>query len=222
MTAAEVELLRSGAARLGVQLDSPAVDRLERFLALLGVWNRRVHLTGERDMAMLIKKHTVDSLAVLSLLPSQGPVLDLGSGAGFPGIVLACVRPELDIVLVEARRRPTSFLREVIRAIPLRHARVLDIRAEEAAGQAELGGRAHAVVGRALRLDLFLGLATPFVAPDGVVIAMQTPRTARSAGTLATRHGLRMHEKRDYFLPGGESRCLLVFTRAPRGEKPVS
>src|SRR5207249_7268796 len=94
MTPADVGLLRSAARTLGVDVAHDALERLVRFLDLLAVWNRRIHLTGQRDLASLIRAHAIDSLAPAPHLPSTGLVVDVGSGAGFPGIVLGCLRSE--------------------------------------------------------------------------------------------------------------------------------
>jgi 16S rRNA (guanine527-N7)-methyltransferase len=213
MTPAEARIVAAGAGRLGVELEPGAVDRLARFLALLALWNRRIHLTGERDRKLLIENHLIDSLAVVPHLPEAGPVVDIGSGAGFPGIVLACVRPDLQFFLLESRRRPTSFLREAIRGIPLPGARVVESRAEEAARDPELSARAAVVVARAIRPDVFLAAAAPLLAPGGEAIAMQTPRTVHVAEVAATAHALHLARRHDYQLARGRARTILVFRR---------
>jgi 16S rRNA (guanine527-N7)-methyltransferase len=218
MTSAEARLIQSGARDLGVVLGGEALQRLGRFLALLGVWNRRVRLTGERDPETVIRQHALDSLAAVPSIPGAGLVVDIGSGAGFPGIVLGCVRDDLELALIESRRRRASFLREAARTIPLPGVRVLEVRAE-AAGERELAGRAAAAIARGLRLDAFLGLAVPLLAPGGVAIAMQTPRAAALAGKTGHDHGLSLTARHDYTLPGGGARSLLLFRR---GEIAVS
>jgi 16S rRNA (guanine527-N7)-methyltransferase len=212
MTPPEVRLLRVAAQKLGVEVGDDALHRLTRFLDLLGVWNRRIHLTGRRDREALLR-HTIDSLAPAPHIPRMGSVVDVGTGAGFPGIVLGCLRPDLEIALIESRRRRVSFLREALRAIPLTAARALEMRAEEAATAPELAGCVDVAIARALRLDLFLDLAVPLLGARGTAIAMQTPRTAILAPALAASHGLRLAAKHDYTLPGGAARSLLLFDR---------
>ena len=214
MTPRELAILGTGATGLGVSLDEEAVDRLDRFLALLVAWNRRLRLTGERSPDAIVRHHIVDSLAAIRLLPDVGPIVDLGTGAGFPGIVLGCVRPRLPIVLVDARRRPISFLREVIRALGLEQARAVQSRAEDLARTSELAGAARLVVSRAVRLDEFLRLARPLLAPDGLAVAMQTPRTATRLDDVARRHGLRVASVHPYELAGGRQRTLVSFATA--------
>ena len=211
MTPAEVRLLRAAARELGVDVSDDALDRLARFLNLLVAWNRRIRLTGQRSLASLVRAHAIDSLAAAPHVTSAGLVIDVGSGAGFPGIVLACLRPDLEIALIESRRRRASFLREAIRAVPLPAARALEMRAEEAATDPDLAGRAAVAISRALRLDVFLALAAPLLAPRGTAIAMQTPRTAGQAPVLAGEHGFRLAARHEYALPGGAARTLLLF-----------
>jgi 16S rRNA (guanine527-N7)-methyltransferase len=210
----EVELLR-GAGALGIEVDAESLARIGRFIDLLDLWNRRIRLTGDRDRRTLVRKHTVDSLAVLSELPARGIVADIGSGGGFPGLVLGCVRPDLSLRLIESRRRPASFLAEAIRTIPLPGATVIGTRAEDAGRDPAVAGRSDLVVSRAVRLETFLPPTMSLVAPRGLVIAMQTPGVevehARETGLL---YGLELSRHRDYRLPDGERRRLLVFSRA--------
>jgi 16S rRNA (guanine527-N7)-methyltransferase len=214
MTSAEARLIRSGARDLGVAVDDGALERLGGFLALLGVWNRRVRLTGQRDRLAVVRQHALDSLAAVPHLPDVGLVVDIGSGAGFPGIVLGCVRPDLEMALIESRRRRANFLREAARTIPLPRVRVLEGRAEAAARQGDVAGLAAVAIARGLRLDTFLSLAVPLLGPKGMAIAMQTPRTAALAEELGAGHGVRVAARHEYTLPGGGERSLLLFERS--------
>jgi 16S rRNA (guanine527-N7)-methyltransferase len=204
-------MLEAGARWFDVELLAAATDRIARFVALLGLWNQRIRLTAEADREAVIAKHVVDSLALVPFLPGSGTVVDIGSGAGFPGIVLGSVRPDLHLVLIESRRRRASFLRESIRTIPLPAATVLELRAE-AAAETALAGTAALVVARAVRLDAFLPLAAPLLRPSGKVLAMQTPRTAGAASRTGAS-GLHLSHRHDYTLPGGAARTLLTFER---------
>jgi 16S rRNA (guanine527-N7)-methyltransferase len=142
-------------------------------------------------------------------------VLEIGSGGGFPGIILACARPDLEIVLLESRRRKVSFLRAALRAIGLAHATALEMRAEEAAKDRTIAGRVHAVIGRGLRLESFLALAAPLLADSGEAIAMQTPRTSEGVTARARVLGLQLVRRRTYRLHRYGARTLLFFARRP-------
>lgn len=213
MTPAERIDLLANAGRLGISLDDQAIGRLGRFVELLETWNQRFHLTGDRDRGTLLQKHVVDSLAVVPELPPAGPVLDIGTGAGFPGIVMACARPEQEIVLLEPRRRPTSFLLDVVRTVGLPKVRVVEARAEDVARDPALAGRMSLVLSRAVKLEQVLDMAPPFLRGiDGVLIAMQSRSVSEQAAQeRAGSARMELLRVRDYQLPGGESRRLLFF-----------
>lgn len=193
-------------------LGEDALARIDRFLVLLDVWNPRIRLTGERDRAVLVRKHTADSLACLSVLPDSGRILDLGSGAGFPGAVVACVRLDLDVILLDSRQKAVSFLAEVVRTVPLPRARAVAMRAEDAAREPGIGGCQHVVMSRAVRMEVFVPLAKSLLAPGGLVVSMQTPRVeAKAAARIGKLHGLEVVQVFDYRVPSGESRRLIVW-----------
>jgi 16S rRNA (guanine527-N7)-methyltransferase len=199
------------AGAFGTSLSEDDLRRLDRYLDLLDVWNPRLRLTGERDRSRLIRKHVADSLACVALVPEGGSLMDIGSGAGFPGGVVACVRPDADVTLLDARERPVSFLREAIRTVPLPRTRAVVARAEEAAADPALAGRQDVVTSRAIRFDVFARIGRPFVRPGGRLVAMQTPATNRAAAdTVARSVGLTVLDLRDYRLPDGEARRLVV------------
>ena len=205
----EAAVIRAAASGLGLDMDAAALERVLRFSETLATWNRRLRLTGDQDRVRIAEHHIADSLAVVTLLPDAGPAVDIGSGQGFPGIILGCMRPDLELILIESRRRRANFLRDAIRRIPLVHATVLEERAESVAGR--VTGLARFVVARALRLDVFLDLARPLLAPDGRAVAMRSEHGRRAAAETAARARFRVCEERRYTLPDGSSRVLVVF-----------
>lgn len=105
-------------------------ERLARHLELLMRWNRAVSLTSVRTPEEMVRRHVAESLCCAAALPGCGSVLDLGSGAGFPGIPVQLARPELQVTLAESHGKKAAFLREVIRELGLR-AEVFAGRAQE-------------------------------------------------------------------------------------------
>ena len=190
----------------------PETQRAELMPSLLELWNRSLRLTGERDPKVLLGKHAADSLAC-AVLPGAGArVLDIGTGAGFPGAVIGCVRPDVEVTLLDSRERPISFLAEVIRSVPLPNARAVVLRAEDAARTPSMAGTFDLVTSRAVRLDQFLALAKPLVASGGRIVSMQAPATTDALAAAAGRDsGLVLGEIRDYELPAGDPRRLVIF-----------
>ena len=195
----------------GLDLSPLDLERIDRFLELLELWNERLRLTGERDRATLLRKHVVDALACVPLIPANASFLDVGTGGGLPGAVIACVRPDLETTLLDSRQRPISFLNEVIRTVPLARTRALAMRAEDAAVDPSIAGRADVATARAVRMDTFFSIVRPLLAPGGRAISMQTPATTpEQAAAIAERHGFRLLETRDYDLPNEDQRRLIV------------
>lgn len=114
----DADTLRNGALALGVALDSRSVTRLLSFARLLERWNKAFNLVSRKDIDRLVTRHLLDSLSVLPWL--HGPrVMDLGTGAGLPGIPLAIARPDLSFTLVDRSDRKIRFLAQVIGELDL-------------------------------------------------------------------------------------------------------
>jgi 16S rRNA (guanine527-N7)-methyltransferase len=206
------ELADYSRTAFGLELDADACARIVRFLDLLEVWNRTQRLTGERDRRVLLGKHVADSLACASIPKAGERVLDIGTGAGFPGAVIACVRPDVDVTLLDSRERSISFLGEVIRSIQLPRVEAVTMRAEEAARTPSMAGSYGLVTSRAVRLDQVLPAAKSLISPGGRIVSMQAPKTTESmARSCADEAGVAFRELRDYHLPEGEPRRLVIF-----------
>jgi 16S rRNA (guanine527-N7)-methyltransferase len=179
---------RDGLAALG--LDSPVADRLTRYLDLLASWSRRVNLTGARTPGERLARLVAPVLPVAPLLV-PGRLLDIGSGNGSPGLVLALLRDDLAVTLLEPRQRRWAFLREAARAGGRPDVEVLRVRHDGYAGP-----RVQTVTLRALALPLAALL--PLVAPGGRVVVWGCPSEGHPAfladPSLAgeARHGYRL------------------------------
>lgn len=114
-----------GASSLGISMSARQLDQFMHYLILLQKWNRVINLTGIHSWREIIVKHFLDSLTLLPHLPEESKILDLGSGAGFPGLPIKIVRPFQEITLSEASAKKVSFLNEVVRHLGLSDTRVL-------------------------------------------------------------------------------------------------
>ncbi|MGB3460878.1 16S rRNA (guanine(527)-N(7))-methyltransferase RsmG [Rhodanobacter lindaniclasticus] len=162
--------LEQGIAALGLQLPTEAVPRLLDYLALLERWNAAYNLTAVRDPAEMVTRHLLDSLAILPFV--QGSTLvDLGTGPGLPGIVLAIAAPGRQILLVDSNGKKVRFLREAIRSLKLEGVRAEQSRVEDVAGQFDC------VTARAFAsLADMLAWGGHLLAPDGIWLAMKGKR----------------------------------------------
>lgn len=124
------ELLRQGVAGLGLSLPAGAFVQLSDYLALLMKWNRVYNLTAIRDEGMLVTHHLLDSLAVVPYVP-PGSLVDVGSGAGLPGIPVAIACPERTIAVLDSNQKKSAFLTQVVAELGLHNTRVINQRAQD-------------------------------------------------------------------------------------------
>ena len=159
--------LAAGLAVLGLDLPDNAQQQLLAFRDLLLKWNKTYNLTALRDPEQAISNHLLDSLAILPNI-GDGPLLDVGSGGGLPGIALAIARPDLAVTLVDTVQKKASFLQQVAIELGLKNVTVHHVRVEKMAGQfAQICARAFA------ELAVFVGLTRHLLAPGGRWLAMK-------------------------------------------------
>lgn len=206
--------LRTGAAALGLRLDSEQSERLYRYFQELSRWSKKVNLVS-RSMAaeQIVEKHFVDSLALLKLFPPPGgKLLDIGSGAGFPGLVCKAVRTDMTVHLVEPRLKRVSFLRYVIRLLQLADIEVHATRLEDTQIPQELCF--DWIVSRAVTdISEFLLLCDRFKKVGSSVVCMKGPGYCDEFDEINERgNGWHLSAAQEYRLPfSGARRVLLVF-----------
>ncbi len=212
-------LIRQGLPRLGVDgLDEGLPGRLAAYAQELLKWNERVNLTAITEPGQVVEKHLLDSLAALPELDATGArrVLDLGAGAGLPGLVWALARPALELTLVDAVAKKVSFMKATAARLglaPRVRAVHLHLRG---APDAEGLPRAELVASRAfMDLEAWLAMASPYVTSDGVILAM-TGRHASEAEyqRVSAVSRCRRVSVRQFHLPlSGDERGVSVWRR---------
>jgi 16S rRNA (guanine527-N7)-methyltransferase len=152
------------------QVFGPATAAAEHYARLLAGPAVKRGLIGPREVPRLWERHLLNSAAVAELVPHPCSLVDLGSGAGLPGIVLALLLPDVTVTLLEPMLRRVTFLEECVHALGLANTQVCRARAEELAGQLS----ADVVTARAVApLDRLAGLALGLVRPGGTVLAIK-------------------------------------------------
>jgi len=195
-----LEALEAGAeAILGRVLTQRERDDFGKYLALLIQWQKAHRLVGSADPMWIVEHLFLDSLLFLKLLPvSPRTLADLGSGAGLPGLPIKIVRRDIEVVLIESRRRRAMFLTSAVRAMKLESVRVLEGRVED--HMSELRGAFDAVVMRcAGDIEVMIPAAAELVSDHGIVIASGPPRPKPlSAGEWVTVPGVRRGTSRRF------------------------
>ncbi len=175
MTPEGEELLRTGTAELGLNIQTH-LETFSRFQAILQDASTRTNLTALHQERDIVLKHFVDSLTCLrgGHLTGALTVLDLGTGAGFPGLPLAIVQPELQVSLLDATRRKIEFVNSTIEALGLQNARGVVGRAETTGRDPGMRGHHDRVVTRAVSaLPVLIELALPLLQIGGLLVAQK-------------------------------------------------
>lgn len=161
--------LEQGAAALGLELGVVTRDKLLAYIELIAKWNKVYNLTAVRERDAMVVQHVLDSLAVSPHLAGE-TLIDVGAGAGLPGVPLAVLRPQLAVTLLDSSQKKASFLKQVQIELGLTNLSVVCDRAERFAPAAPY----DIVVSRAFaRLDQFITIAGHLCAPCGVLAAMK-------------------------------------------------
>ena len=126
------DTIRRALSAFGVTVDNKQVALIQMYMKILGHWNEKLNLTAIRDPLEILHRHFCESMFAAVAVPIEiGRLADIGTGAGFPGIPLKILRPELELFLVESNIKKGTFLAEVLRELELSVARVLISRYEE-------------------------------------------------------------------------------------------
>lgn len=174
MDASAKRALRDGAAMLGLNLDDRLLQSLSRYLDLLLLWNRRINLTAIREPGQIVEKHFLDSLAVAAHVPPNArTIMDVGSGAGFPGAVIALARPSLEVVLVEPSHKKAAFLQALRRELPCPLLLVVADRIEHVMTAPGFEPVDVAVSRATFELPRWLEIGRGLVKPGGIVLGME-------------------------------------------------
>lgn len=170
--------LATGVATLGCGLEPAQQDQLLAYIALLEKWNKAFNLTAVRDPAEMVTRHVLDSLAVLPFLSDQS-TLDVGTGPGIPGIILAIARPDQHFTLLDSNGKKTRFVRQARRELGLDNVEVVHGRVEQYRTQpGQIICRAFA------SLTDMLSLMAPVIGPVTRVLAMKAATTEAEMATL--------------------------------------
>ncbi len=217
------ELLCRGFQRIGIELTPAQHKAFEVYLSELRRWASQTNLTGLRSDEAIIREGFLRSLAYRAAFEPTPPVkaIDVGSGAGFPGLVLKIAYPGIDIVLLEPRRKRATFLRSTIRRLGLVGVQCIQARVEELCGTPEHQGSYDAAFARAVGpVPDVARMVEPLLKPDGRLILQagqeardSLPSLCRLLAALGLSASIREVPAPD---TGTPPTCLVVLERADR------
>lgn len=207
-------ILRRASAQIGVTLDESQLGLFRTYETEILFWNRKVNLISHKSEFDIPIRHFIDSLTLAEFVPAGSSLLDIGTGAGFPGVPLKILDPSIRLILVESNSRKVSFLRELCRKLDL-EVKILNTRVEDL-GE-EYRSACDIVVSRAgLRLPELLKKGAFFAAPGGRIIAMKGGESREEEDLpegFIHRLGLALSGTRQLRLPiTGDGRKILIFS----------
>ncbi len=200
------DLILEKTSLAGIVLTQNQVRLLCRHIELMLSWNTRLNLTRITALEEIIIKHLLDSILPARSLPSHGHALDVGTGAGFPGIPLKIVRPDLEMVLLDASRKKVSFLVATTAALGLQGVRALHGRWEQFSRLEENKDKFQLITMRAVKLEPehLSTLASGILSADGVFAWWCGPESEREAEKAAEQNYpcVKFTKRFSYLLPG--------------------
>jgi 16S rRNA (guanine527-N7)-methyltransferase len=201
--------LSEGLASLRLSLSPQSRQKLLDFVALVQKWNKVYNLTSVRDADKMLTHHLLDSLAVVPHIATAKTILDVGSGAGLPGIPLALALPDARVTLLDSNHKKAAFLNQALIELQLGNAEVVCERVEKYQ-QKQLF---DVVISRAFSdLPEFIALAGRLVAPGGTLLAMKGVHPFEEIAQI--KEGFKLSGVTPVMVPGLEAERHLVFMKA--------
>lgn len=212
------ELIREGARALGLRLNQDQVKSFLKLLELLKKWNKKINLTSITEDKDIVARHFLDSLScVLSgKIKSSAKVVDIGSGAGFPGIPIKIAQPDIDLVLLDSLGKRVQFLIEVVKELDLKKTEVLHSRVEDFARGGARGAFDIALARAVGPLPVLLEYGLPLLREGGYLIVQKGKRAANesaSAEAVAMMLGGSIEGIQEVAIPNLIAKRSLVLVR---------
>lgn len=212
------DLLKPCLSEYGVPLSEEQLEQLEKYAALLCEWNEKMNLTAITDDEGIAYKHFLDCLALLRNfdIPKNAKVADVGTGAGFPGIVLKIARPDIELTLIDSLQKRLTFLDTVLRELGIK-ATLVHSRAEDAGHDKALREKFDVVTARAVaNLSVLTEYCLPLAKVGGAFVPMKTAEVAEElfgAENAVKILGGETRETKIYELPNVGGRSIAVIDK---------
>lgn len=211
-------LLKEGAEKYGVNLDETALSRFDTYAKLLVSWNEKINLTAITQPEEIVAKHFVDSLTVFSFIdvPQGAKVIDVGTGAGFPGVAMLIARPDLQLTLLDSTKKKLGVIEDILGHLEIK-ANLVHSRAEEAGQKGEYREKFDLATARAVAaLRELSEYCLPFVKKGGSFVSMKGARALEEVSeakkAIAVLGG-RVEKEKNFELSGAGERNVIIIKK---------
>ena len=212
-------LLKEKAYEIGIELDDQQIDQFNEFYEMMVEWNKVMNLTGITEYDEVVEKHFIDSLSIAKVtdMSQVKRVIDVGTGAGFPGMVLKIVFPSLKITLFDSLKKRLNFLDEVVAELELKDIETLHGRAEDYGNNKLYREKYDICVSRAVaNMSSLSEYCLPVVKPDGLFVAYKSGEShseIREASKAIKILGGNTEDIQDFMLPDSDIERSVVSVR---------
>jgi len=213
------EILEISLKKLGIEANNQVIESFLLYMEILIRTNKEFNLTSITEPTEIIYKHFIDSLAVIPFLNENNNVriIDIGTGAGFPGIPLKIIKPNYRVTLVDSTKKKVNFLKMICDELKLKDVECIHARAEELARDIDYREKYNMALSRALApLNLLLELSLPFVKVGGIFIAYKSKEAHNEievAKTALEVLGGQITDVKEIEIPGLEGKRNLIFIK---------
>ena len=210
-----IDILKSNAADYGIEISSDLSAKLEKYAELLKDWNEKINLTAILDDEGIAVKHFLDCLLVSKAADFKkgDRVIDVGTGAGFPGLVIAAAYPDVEVTLLDSTGKKLKAVENMAQEMGVKNAKVIHMRAEEAGKKPEFREKYDFATARAVaELRVLLEYTLPFIKVGGTFLSLKGASAVDeidgAKNSLKTLGG-KIEDINEFTLPGGDKRAII-------------
>jgi len=208
------QIMTENLKQLNIQLSDLQLEQFFKYMNILIEWNKVMNLTGITEPKEVIIKHFIDSLTVLNKIDKQSKIIDVGTGAGFPGIPIKIAFPDTEVVLLDSLNKRINFLNEVIEKLELRNIKTIHGRAEDYGKDKIYREKYDIAIARAVApLNILLEYLMPFVKVNGKCICMKgsnSEEEIKNSNKAVKVLGGKMLSKEEFFIPNTDIKRSII------------
>lgn len=211
------EILQKEAKKIKISLTEEKMSELFDFMRMLLKWNEKINLTAITNQNEIILKHFIDSFTINGYILKNNKVIDVGTGAGFPGVPLAILRDDVSFVLIDSLQKRINFINEVITKLKLKNVIAIHTRAEELAQNIEYREKYDIVTSRAVaNMSTLLEYMVPFVKKEGICVCMKgsnIEEELKNSERAISILGARLEKREEFYLSNKDNKRNIIVIR---------